>query len=109
DVEGPAQVLFQEPVLRRLESRSVDARALNKVEKQRLYTLAQLIGYVRFFHPSDQVAEMPWAEYESEGVDRTIHAVDDETAVGVCAPSRESRDDRYPVEARPKRAERTRY
>ncbi len=76
EVSAPAVVELRNPQLRSTPSLESQPRPIGAVEASRLRSLGILIGYLRFFHPSDQSASLDWRVYEVEAVRRTLAAHD---------------------------------
>lgn len=50
--------------------------SISEVELQNLQAFARLYGYIRFFHPSDEVAELDWDRFAIYGAGRVKDARD---------------------------------
>lgn len=80
---GKASTTFGPPSMGSLPSVALSPRALSSDEKGRLLALARLVGYLRFFHPSDESAAADWDALEVESVRRVLDARSDEDARAV--------------------------
>ena len=72
-VSGAAEARFDIPQLE-ITATPPQSAPLTTDVLGSLSTLAQLIGYLRFFHPSDQVANTSWPTLEAEAVRRVLTA-----------------------------------
>ncbi|HEY0481523.1 MAG TPA: hypothetical protein VGD37_28600, partial [Kofleriaceae bacterium] len=70
-VKGDADAQFGTP---HLEIATSDSRDLLLTEEMtaRLESMARLVGYLRFFHPSDEVAHLAWPDFEAEAVRQVL-------------------------------------
>jgi hypothetical protein len=71
-VDGDATAAFDVPNATVVPHPIDHEDALSQIENDRLQALARLIGYIRFFHPSDQSATLEWPALEVEAVHRLL-------------------------------------
>lgn len=75
DTKGSVAVRFGAPRLQ-ISTPSSKTESLKAETIEGLQSLAQLLGYLRFFHPSDQVARMDWQDFEAEAARQVLMARD---------------------------------
>lgn len=80
-----AAVTFSAPALSSELTPTRETRALTPDEQARLRALANVIGYLRFFSPSDEAAKLDWIAVEVEATRRMLAARDDREARAVLA------------------------
>lgn len=74
---GTGEVWIDDVVVERLPADaggSTDARALGAAELERVVTLTRAIGLIRYFHPSDQSAQLDWDAFVVAAVERVLAA-----------------------------------
>ncbi|MHC0038853.1 S41 family peptidase [Pseudoneobacillus sp. C159] len=49
---------------------------MTTTQHENLYAFAKLYGYIKYFHPSDEVTELDWNEFAIYGVERVLPAKD---------------------------------
>jgi hypothetical protein len=102
-VKGDADALFEVPRLSTTPAPIEPPKPLKAETIAALETLAQLVGYLRFFHPSDEVATIDWTSFEAEAARRVLAARDRAEArevlrwmVATAAPTARIYDDGQP-------------
>jgi peptidase S41-like protein len=74
DVKGHATATFGNPQLLVTTQPIPRNAVLTSETSSALQSLALLVGYLRFFHPSDEVAKLEWPAFETEAVRRLLLA-----------------------------------
>lgn len=70
-VNGDAEAWFESPQLSTTTA-STPRRPLTDDTRSALRSFAQLVGYLRFFHPSDAAARLDWPGFEADVVRRLL-------------------------------------
>jgi hypothetical protein len=74
DVTGSAEARFDSPQLDTAPVPDSNVLALSDEAMSGLDSLAQIVGYLRFFHPSDEVVRIAWPDFEVEAIHRVLTA-----------------------------------
>ncbi|MGB3464983.1 MAG: hypothetical protein WBA74_06930, partial [Cyclobacteriaceae bacterium] len=58
-------------------------KTLESIKVNQLATFAKIYGYVKYFHPSDEAAELDWDAFAIYGTERIIKAKEEESFVSI--------------------------